>query len=341
MWLRMLVSQAVKQAAQDQVRKLLNEPAGGGLPGDEPRPLDPESLRADALIVFGSAAEAAGWVDLQADVETWPTEQGTLHKSQMGAVSCLAWINRNSPPTFLEDLIAWARPRLVVLAGFAVGLDPDARRGSLVIGQQVAKSGSDELTSPLGFDESSGAGQGLVMGKLITVNAPPEPGEPRQRLATEHSALAADPDAYAYAEIADLFDAKPQIEKKAYCQLSASFINQGQTFAMEPLPHQAQFSVITDMLIDDFNGDDILDILSIGNNYETKVEMGNFDASLGLLMLGNRKANFQAIRSDESQFIANGNTRRIRKVSRPSGNIYLVSRNNDVLSVFQRTLNHN
>ena len=203
MWLRMLVSQAVKQAAQDQVRKLLNEPAGGGLPGDEPRPLDPESLRADALIVFGSAAEAAGWVDLQAEVETWPTEQGTLHKSQMGAVSCLAWINRNSPPTFLEDLIAWARPRLVVLAGFAVGLDPDARRGSLVIGQQVAKSGSDELTSPLGFDDSSGAGQGLVMGKLITVNAPPEPGEPRQRLATEHSALAADPDAYAYAEIAE------------------------------------------------------------------------------------------------------------------------------------------
>ncbi|MEZ6108090.1 MAG: hypothetical protein R3B96_18760 [Pirellulaceae bacterium] len=193
----------MKQAAQDQVRKLLNEPAGGGLPGDEPRPLDPESLRADALIVFGSAAEAAGWVDLQAEVETWPTEQGTLHKSQMGAVSCLAWINRNSPPTFLEDLIAWARPRLVVLAGFAVGLDPDARRGSLVIGQQVAKSGSDELTSPLGFDDSSGAGQGLVMGKLITVNAPPEPGEPRQRLATEHSALAADPDAYAYAEIAE------------------------------------------------------------------------------------------------------------------------------------------
>ena len=110
MWLRMLVSQAVKQAAQDQVRKLLNEPAGGGLPGDEPRPLDPESLRADALIVFGSAAEAAGWVDLQAEVETWPTEQGTLHKSQMGAVSCLAWINRNSPPTFLEDLIPSLHP---------------------------------------------------------------------------------------------------------------------------------------------------------------------------------------------------------------------------------------
>lgn len=210
MWLRMLVSQVVKQAAEDQVRKLLTEgprEAVGSI--GETRTLEPEELVSDALIVFGSSSEAGGWIDSQEGATVWPVDQGRLIKSSVGTVSCLAWV---PPVTASEEafrqIVEWVKPRLVLLAGFAVGLAPDLPRGTLVIGQQLtveqAAGGQAEvLESPLTFDAAGEGSKGLRLGRLVSVNSPPEAGTARKRLHEQTQALAADPDAYEWAKQAE------------------------------------------------------------------------------------------------------------------------------------------
>lgn len=201
MWLRMLVSQVVKQAAEEQVKKLLTEgPAASGAMSnatEEPRRLEPEELRADAFLVFGSRAEAAGWIDHQSSVSEWPIEHGRLVKSTVGNVTCMAWIQSNlESRAAFGDLLNWVQPRLILLAGFAIGLSPDVSRGTLVIGQSVSAGTGEDLQSPLVFDSGDSPSKGLRMGKLITVSKPPEAGAERKSLFEKTQALAADPDAF-------------------------------------------------------------------------------------------------------------------------------------------------
>ncbi len=74
---------------------------------------------------------------------------------------------------------------------------------------------------------------------------------------------------------------------------SAVFINNGKVgFEIKPLPIKAQLAPIRDILIEDFNHDGHLDILTVGNNYGFELMTGRLDASNGLLLLGNGKGNF-------------------------------------------------
>lgn len=66
-------------------------------------------------------------------------------------------------------------------------------------------------------------------------------------------------------------------------------------FVIHQLPVQAQFSTIQSMQVKDFNDDGNLDILIAGNNFNPDFMIGNYDASKGLLLVGNGKGSFNAI----------------------------------------------
>jgi hypothetical protein len=50
-----------------------------------------------------------------------------------------------------------------------------------------------------------------------------------------------------------------------------------------------------DLLVEDFNGDGLKDLLLIGNNYAVRAQSGRYDAGKGLLMVQTKGAGFKPV----------------------------------------------
>jgi enediyne biosynthesis protein E4 len=106
-------------------------------------------------------------------------------------------------------------------------------------------------------------------------------------------------------------------------------------FQYKLLPTLAQFSVITDMLVDDFDHDGKADILCVGNKYEAEVETARYDASQGVLLKGDGKGHFEAINTTESGFSVNENSRNVAKIKIQGKNYVVVGVNNGKVRMFK------
>ncbi len=106
-------------------------------------------------------------------------------------------------------------------------------------------------------------------------------------------------------------------------------------FQYRLLPTMAQFSVITAMLIDDFDHDGNQDILAVGNKYEAEVETARYDASIGLFLKGDGKGNFESISVQKSGFFVNENSRNMAKIKVGNKNYILVTVNNGEIRAYQ------
>ncbi len=106
-------------------------------------------------------------------------------------------------------------------------------------------------------------------------------------------------------------------------------------FTMIPLPLQAQVSPLNGMIVDDFNGDENLDVLMNGNDFGTDVSIGRYDSFNGLLLKGDGKGGFQPLTIQESGIYIPGNGKALVKL-RSSAGQYLVaaSQNRDELKLF-------
>ncbi|RJE74060.1 hypothetical protein BGP76_12745 [Reichenbachiella sp. MSK19-1] len=77
--------------------------------------------------------------------------------------------------------------------------------------------------------------------------------------------------------------------------------NQGNgKMKLTALPNEAQLSTVNDLVIRDFDHDDKLDILLVGNLYASEVETPRNDAGLGLLLRGDGKDGFEVVSMSES-----------------------------------------
>ena len=101
------------------------------------------------------------------------------------------------------------------------------------------------------------------------------------------------------------------------------------TFVKKVLPIEAQFSTVYDILIDDYNGDDIQDIMLAGNLYRAKPETGIYDGSYGLLLKGDGSGNFRPLRSSESGVFITGEVRALKPIRLVSKRMVIVGRNSD------------
>ncbi|MBA3647345.1 MAG: VCBS repeat-containing protein [Chitinophagales bacterium] len=87
---------------------------------------------------------------------------------------------------------------------------------------------------------------------------------------------------------------------------ASSYIeNQGNgTFAVRPLPVEAQFSCLYGMVPYDVNNDGNLDIIAHGNFYNTESETERDDACIGLVMLGDGKGSFSSQSVQQTGFLS-------------------------------------
>ena len=107
-------------------------------------------------------------------------------------------------------------------------------------------------------------------------------------------------------------------------------------FKTSPLPYLAQLSNINDILVNDFNTDGNLDVLTIGNLFDLEIETPRNDAGTGTLLLGNGKGGFKQINSLNSGFFARGNAKKIVAISSKDQQYLLIANNNDLLQSFKK-----
>jgi hypothetical protein len=117
---------------------------------------------------------------------------------------------------------------------------------------------------------------------------------------------------------------------------SCYFENAGNgQFIKHPLPVEAQFAPVNAIICDDLDNDGIKDILLAGNEYQSEVMTGRYDASYGCFLKGSGNNTFRSIPSVESGFILNGDVKDMSLIRLSNGKkIILAAVNNDSLRVF-------
>jgi hypothetical protein len=109
------------------------------------------------------------------------------------------------------------------------------------------------------------------------------------------------------------------------------------TYTKIELPIQVQFSSVYAISVSDYNNDTYPDILIGGNMYESKPEMGRYDASYGSLLIGDGKGNFKFMPPAQSGLKIDRAVREILVVSGTQGEKVVVANNNDRTQIFSKT----
>lgn len=108
------------------------------------------------------------------------------------------------------------------------------------------------------------------------------------------------------------------------------------TFELRRLPSLVQTSKVMVMRVEDTNKDGNLDIIIGGNFNGASMYQAQYDASYGLILMGDGKGNFLESIPTENGLMLNGDIRDIKTINTPKGILYLVSRNKDKIQVFKK-----
>lgn len=127
------------------------------------------------------------------------------------------------------------------------------------------------------------------------------------------------------------------IQLHANYMSSACLINDGKSrFTINPLPVQAQFSVLNGMTVGDYDGDGNLDVIINGNDYGTEPILGRYDALNGLLLKGDGRGDFTAQTILQSGIYIPGNGKALVSLRSSKGKYLLAaSQNRGPLKIFE------
>lgn len=144
-------------------------------------------------------------------------------------------------------------------------------------------------------------------------------------------------EAYADAGIKDIFS--PEILQSStvlntYTLQTVYIENKGNNkFVVRPLPLEAQYSVVQGIIINDFTKDGKPDLLIAGNFFPYRVQYGPCDASIGLLLQGDGRGNFNPINRNKSGVLIQGDVRDMIILQGKSQSFIISSKNNQPVQV--------
>jgi hypothetical protein len=111
--------------------------------------------------------------------------------------------------------------------------------------------------------------------------------------------------------------------------------NNGQGFALEPLPFEAQVSPVFAIITDDLDEDGKTDIWLGGNFYALKPQVGRHNSSRGVLLKG-INGKFINVPQSQNSLYVRGEVRDATIIKSKNIRRILVARNNERLQVFER-----
>lgn len=144
---------------------------------------------------------------------------------------------------------------------------------------------------------------------------------------------------YAKAGFEDIFSGKSKTDLlRFFCDETRScwFENTGGgKFVKHPLPVEAQFAPANAIICDDLDNDGYKDLLVAGNDYQTDVMTGRYDASYGCFLKGNANKVFSPVAPVKSGFIIRGDVKDMALIQKGKEKIVLIAINNDSLRAFR------
>ena len=159
----------------------------------------------DLGIVFALAIEAGCFVDTLSQVrmtrgDGFVVKQGQYSNREIVLVESGPGVRCAANAT--HALIDAYRPRRIVSAGFAGGLDPRAKRQDLVVATSLVNTQGGKVTlDPAALVPWLDEVQNLHRGRLLTFDRVIRLREEKQQLGRQHDALAVDMESFAVAEV--------------------------------------------------------------------------------------------------------------------------------------------
>jgi hypothetical protein len=144
--------------------------------------------------------------------------------------------------------------------------------------------------------------------------------------------------AFCEATINDIFS-KEELEKANRLSVtetrSMAFLNRNGKMVPVELPMEAQFSVVTNIVTDDFNGDGKQDLLLLGNHSDNRLKIGCINSSYGCLLTGDGKGNFTYVNQPQSGLDIKGDVKAAVELKTTTGKYILAGVCNDAMQFYK------
>lgn len=116
---------------------------------------------------------------------------------------------------------------------------------------------------------------------------------------------------------------------------SAVFYNRPTGFAKVALPIASQFSPIQDFLVSDLNGDELPDVISVGNFHDANIQRGRYDADYGSVLMNDGNGGLRHLPNRDIDWYLDGQIRRIDVVRIGETPALVVAENDGSLRFFR------
>lgn len=122
-----------------------------------------------------------------------------------------------------------------------------------------------------------------------------------------------------------------------YLHSTIFFLKDGK-YDSRPLPNEAQVSIVLDIMSGDFNGNGNKDLLLVGNHLWPEPESAAYDASKGVLLLGNGDGSFDFMENRLHGFWASGEARKLMPINFAGGKRgFILANNDEAMKIFNLT----
>jgi adenosylhomocysteine nucleosidase len=198
-WLLGQAQQKMREAAAQAAKDALHESQTG--PRESP-PSEPPICHVG--LVFAMPIEAGGLVDrlagmIRTEGSGFVAREGGLDGRRIVIVE--SGVGRQRASRATEALIVGHRPRWIVSAGFAGGLDDRLKQGDILMADSIADTGTKQLAIDFKLSGESQTSGRVHVGRLLTVERVIRDPAEKRDLGQRHGALAVDMESIGVAEV--------------------------------------------------------------------------------------------------------------------------------------------
>jgi hypothetical protein len=106
-------------------------------------------------------------------------------------------------------------------------------------------------------------------------------------------------------------------------------------FVFRPFPAMAQIAPVNAVVCADVTGDGIPDLILAGNEYQAAVVAGRYDASHGLLLVGDGHGGFTPMRPTAAGLLLDGDVRDLKLIRSGGRRVLLVAINDQAMRAYE------
>lgn len=136
-------------------------------------------------------------------------------------------------------------------------------------------------------------------------------------------------------EVYEISALENSLNYQAFTFESVYLENLNGSFKITTLPKEAQMSSINCTTILDLDDDSNLDVILAGNLYTSEIETPRNDASLGLVLMGNGKGEFDPVAPVKSGLYASKDVKKMVQVNGEKSNLIIMAANDDFPMVYK------